>query len=91
MQLTSIRSYETELANGLSSSKLHADFTEQGTIDFMIQGVARIFDSKTFSLTAERSERLRNFASFISEEETVPASYKMAVRISHVLVVSLEC
>ncbi|KAI9046690.1 hypothetical protein LZ554_009429 [Drepanopeziza brunnea f. sp. 'monogermtubi'] len=65
-------SYDEELASDVSAEKLYADQSEQETIDGMI-------NSLTSQSTGQPActARLRNFASYISLEETVPMSYQM--------------
>ncbi|KAJ5035545.1 uncharacterized protein L3040_008011 [Drepanopeziza brunnea f. sp. 'multigermtubi'] len=65
-------SYDEELASDVSAEKLYADQSEQETIDGMINNLTSQSTGQS-ACTA----RLRNFASYISLEETVPMSYQM--------------
>ena len=61
---------------------LYADPSEQGTINLMIQGIIQIprFSDSHLKKWLENPAfvtRLRNFASFVAQEETFSARYKM--------------
>ncbi|PVH88692.1 SET domain-containing protein [Cadophora sp. DSE1049] len=71
------KSYDDALSSHADAANLHADSTEQETIDFMVQNIAEIPDLVTFPLHQDATERLRNFASFVASEEVLPASCQM--------------
>ncbi|KAH6711140.1 hypothetical protein BKA61DRAFT_488877 [Leptodontidium sp. MPI-SDFR-AT-0119] len=70
-------SYDETLSSYPEISRLHADTTEQETIDFMIQNVAKLPSLVASPLSTESFERLRDFASFVASEEVLPVSYQM--------------
>lgn len=73
--LIDIRSYDEALTSDASIERLYADKNEQETIDFMIQNLPSLSLGQ-----AEHARRLRDFASYISLEETLPMSCQMLVR-----------
>lgn len=69
------RAFDCELASDKSSDILYADTSEIETINFMTEGIIhmpQIADSAGKNWLAEPSSvtRLRNFASFVAQEET---------------------
>ncbi|PBP19402.1 SET domain-containing protein [Diplocarpon rosae] len=62
--------YDQVIATDPAAERPYADQHERETIDFMIQNTAALPTRESFS-------RLRDFATYISEEETVLSSYKM--------------
>jgi hypothetical protein len=74
------RAYDQELELEDPTGTLHAEPSELDTIDLMINGISKLdwnnAQDGLFSNPKSR-ERLRNFASFVAQEETIIAPYKM--------------
>ncbi|KAK2629904.1 hypothetical protein QTJ16_000724 [Diplocarpon rosae] len=62
--------YDQVIVTDPAAERLYADQHERETIDFMIQNTAALPTHESFS-------RFRDFATYISEEETVISSYEM--------------
>jgi len=71
------KSYDEALSSDGDVATLYADSTEQETIDFMVQNIAKLPILATSPLSPDATERLRNFASFVASEEVLPASRQM--------------
>jgi hypothetical protein len=76
------RAFDTELASNAAADDLYADASEIGTINLMTEGITRIpqiTNSKLQEWLAVPSSitRLRNFASFVAQEEAFLVQYKM--------------
>lgn len=76
------RAYDEELSLGEAGDTLHAEPSEQATIDHMIRGITQISslitrDMQDWGHSNFVMTRLRNFASFVAEEETFPVAYKV--------------
>ncbi|KAH7336407.1 hypothetical protein BKA65DRAFT_607298 [Rhexocercosporidium sp. MPI-PUGE-AT-0058] len=70
-------SYDEALSSDPEISTLHADPTEKETIDLMTENIAKLPQIITSTLHPDLSEQLRNFASFVAIEESLPALYHM--------------
>jgi hypothetical protein len=74
------RAYDQELELEDPTSSLHAEPSELDTINLMIDGISKLKWNNArdglFSNPKPR-DRLRNFASFVAEEETIIVPYKM--------------
>jgi hypothetical protein len=76
------RAYDEEISLGEAGDALHAEPSEQATIDHMIHGITQIpslitKDMQEWVYSNSVMTRLRNFASFVAQEETFPIAYKM--------------
>jgi hypothetical protein len=73
------RAYDQELELEDPTGSLHADSSELDTIDLMINGISKLEGNNArdglFTNSTSR-ERLRNFASFVAQEETIIVPYK---------------
>ncbi|KAK6585921.1 hypothetical protein PZA11_000978 [Diplocarpon coronariae] len=72
LKLSSIKAYDEVIATDPAAERLYADHHEGETIDFMIRNTTALPIPGPIS-------RFRNFATYISEEETVFSNYKMQV------------
>jgi hypothetical protein len=74
------RAYDQELELDDPTGSLHAEPSELDTIDLMVNGISKLEWTNTrdglFS-NPKSHKRLRNFASFVAQEETIIVPYKM--------------
>jgi hypothetical protein len=72
--------YDQELELEDPTGSLHAESSELDTIDLMINGISKLEwnnEREELFSSPESRERLRNFASFVAQEETIIVPYKM--------------
>lgn len=74
--------FEHELSSNADADVLHADVSEIETINLMTEGIAHIPDIAQLELQELLTKpssitRLRNFASFVAQEETFTVMYNM--------------
>ena len=68
--------------HGEAADTFHAEPSEQATIDNMVHGISQIpslmaKDTRELGYSHPFTTRLRNFASLVAKEETIPIAYEM--------------
>lgn len=74
--------FDSKLASDESTDTLYADTSEIETINFMTEGIARMPqivnpDARDWLAKPSSINMLRNFASFVAQEDTFIAAYYM--------------